>query len=83
MTRDPPAVEKERSVDDDRRTVSGGASLLAALTLPLLFAAGMSAFDPADGLLMSVAYSWSNRNPALLWRVGRFEERHPPVTPRA
>jgi nickel/cobalt transporter (NiCoT) family protein len=44
--------------------VSGGASLLAALTLPLLFAAGMSAFDTADGLLMSVAYSWSNRNPA-------------------
>ena len=42
----------------------GGAPLLAALTLPLLFAAGMSAFDTADGLLMSVAYSWSNRSPA-------------------
>jgi len=42
----------------------GGAPLLAAMTLPLLFAAGMSAFDTADGLLMSVAYSWSNRSPA-------------------
>jgi high-affinity nickel-transport protein len=45
--------------------VSGsGTALLAAITLPLLFAAGMSAFDTADGLLMSVAYSWSDRNPA-------------------
>ncbi len=43
---------------------AGGAPLLAALTLPLLFAAGMSAFDTADGVLMSVAYSWSNRSPA-------------------
>ena len=43
---------------------AGAPSLLAALTLPLLFAAGMSAFDTADGLLMSVAYSWSNRRPA-------------------
>ncbi|HEY2225436.1 HoxN/HupN/NixA family nickel/cobalt transporter [Actinomycetospora sp.] len=43
---------------------AGGAPLLAALTLPLLFAAGMSAFDTADGLLMSIAYSWSNRSPA-------------------
>jgi high-affinity nickel-transport protein len=43
---------------------AGGAPLLAALTLPLLFAAGMSAFDTFDGVLMSVAYSWSNRNPA-------------------
>ena len=42
----------------------GGAGLLAALTLPLLFAAGMSAFDTADGVLMSAAYSWSNRHPA-------------------
>jgi high-affinity nickel-transport protein len=43
---------------------AGTAPLLAALTLPLLFAAGMSAFDTADGLLMSIAYSWSNRSPA-------------------
>jgi len=33
-------------------------------TLPVLFAAGMSAFDTVDGVLMSVAYSWSNRSPA-------------------
>ena len=44
--------------------VAGGAPLLAALTLPVLFAAGMSAFDTVDGVLMSVAYSWSNRSPA-------------------
>lgn len=43
---------------------AGGAPLLAALTLPVLFAAGMSAFDTADGVLMSIAYSWSNRSPA-------------------
>jgi nickel/cobalt transporter (NiCoT) family protein len=41
-----------------------GAPILAALTLPLLFAAGMSAFDTMDGVLMSIAYSWSNRSPA-------------------
>jgi high-affinity nickel-transport protein len=43
---------------------SGSAPILAALTLPLLFAAGMSAFDTFDGVLMSIAYSWSNRSPA-------------------
>ncbi|MDD7965373.1 HoxN/HupN/NixA family nickel/cobalt transporter [Actinomycetospora lemnae] len=43
---------------------AGGAPLVAALTLPLLFAAGMSAFDTVDGVLMSAAYAWSNRNPA-------------------
>ncbi len=43
---------------------AGPAPLVAALTLPLLFAAGMSAFDTFDGVLMSVAYSWSNRSPA-------------------
>lgn len=40
-----------------------GTALLAAITLPLLFASGMSAFDTADGLLMCVAYSWSDRDP--------------------
>lgn len=38
---------------------AGGMPLMATLSLPLLFAAGMSAFDTADGLLMSLAYSWS------------------------
>jgi high-affinity nickel-transport protein len=45
-------------------TASGGTlPLLGALSLPLLFAAGMSAFDTADSLLMTRAYSWSYRNP--------------------
>ena len=38
---------------------AGGMPLMATMSLPLLFAAGMSAFDTADGLLMSLAYSWS------------------------
>ena len=44
---------------------AGGAlPALAVLTLPLLFAAGMSAFDTCDGLLMSRAYSWAFANTA-------------------
>lgn len=43
---------------------AGGIGLLATLSLPLLFAAGMSAFDTCDGLLMSLAYTWSQRRPA-------------------
>jgi high-affinity nickel-transport protein len=42
----------------------GGLPLLAVLMLPLLFAAGMSAFDTANSLLMTHAYSWAYRNPA-------------------
>jgi high-affinity nickel-transport protein len=42
----------------------GGLPVLAVLTLPLLFAAGMSAFDTADSLLMTRAYSWAYRNPS-------------------
>ena len=38
--------------------------LLATMSLPVLFAAGMSAFDTCDGLLMSLAYTWSQRRPA-------------------
>ena len=41
-----------------------GLPLLAGLSLPLLFAAGMSAFDTADSLLMTRAYSWAYRSPA-------------------
>lgn len=37
---------------------------MAVLTLPLLFAAGMTACDTADSLLMSRAYSWAYRSPA-------------------
>jgi high-affinity nickel-transport protein len=43
---------------------AGGIGLLATLSLPLLFAAGMSAFDTCDGLLMTLAYTWSQRRPA-------------------
>lgn len=46
-------------------TATGGTlPLLAVLSLPLLFAAGMSAFDTADSLIMTRAYSWSYRSPA-------------------
>jgi high-affinity nickel-transport protein len=46
-------------------TAQGGRlPLLSTMTLPLLFAAGMSAFDTGDGLLMSLAYTWSQHNPA-------------------
>ncbi|GGM38827.1 nickel/cobalt efflux system [Longimycelium tulufanense] len=37
--------------------------LLAVLSLPILFAAGMSTFDTVDSLLMTRAYSWAYRNP--------------------
>jgi high-affinity nickel-transport protein len=43
---------------------AGGLPLLAVLTLPLLFAAGMATFDTADSLLMTRAYSWAHRDPA-------------------
>ncbi|HLL64887.1 MAG TPA: HoxN/HupN/NixA family nickel/cobalt transporter [Micromonosporaceae bacterium] len=42
----------------------GGLPVLATLSLPLLFAAGMSAFDTGDSLLMTRAYSWAYRRPA-------------------
>ncbi|MGI3224196.1 HoxN/HupN/NixA family nickel/cobalt transporter [Streptomyces sp. GTA36] len=41
-----------------------GLPLLAVLSLPLLFAAGMSAFDTADSMLMTRLYSWAYRSPA-------------------
>ena len=43
---------------------NGALPALAVLTLPLLFAAGMSALDTFDSLLMTRAYSWAFRNPA-------------------
>jgi high-affinity nickel-transport protein len=43
---------------------NGTLPALAVLTLPLLFAAGMSALDTFDSLLMTRAYSWAFRNPA-------------------
>ncbi len=47
-------------------TVGASASnlpLAAVLALPLLFAAGMSAMDTTDGVLMSKAYEWAFVNP--------------------
>ncbi len=41
----------------------GNLPLLAVLSLPLLFAAGMSMFDTADSLIMTRLYSWSYRQP--------------------
>lgn len=44
-------------------TTGGDVSLMAVLSLPLLFAAGMSTFDTADSLIMTRLYSWSHRDP--------------------
>jgi high-affinity nickel-transport protein len=44
-------------------SAGGSLPLVAVVSLPLLFAAGMSMFDTADSLLMSRIYSWSYREP--------------------
>lgn len=47
--------------------IAAGASVslpwYAVLTLPVLFAAGMSLLDTADGLFMYYAYGWANLRP--------------------
>ena len=47
--------------------LAGGAAVslpwFAVLTLPLLFAAGMSLLDTIDGLFMYYAYGWANLRP--------------------
>jgi high-affinity nickel-transport protein len=48
--------------------VAGGAAAAdlpwyAVLTLPVLFAAGMSLLDTIDGAFMNVAYGWAFRRP--------------------
>src|SRR5207248_7710554 len=40
-----------------------GLPFVAILSLPLIFAAGMSAMDTADGAFMSKAYAWAFSNP--------------------
>ncbi len=40
-----------------------GIPFLAVLALPLIFAAGMSLMDTADGAFMAKAYSWAFSNP--------------------
>jgi high-affinity nickel-transport protein len=42
---------------------AGSLPLSAVLALPLLFAAGMSAMDTTDGVLMVKAYNWALVNP--------------------
>ncbi|MGH3439661.1 MAG: HoxN/HupN/NixA family nickel/cobalt transporter [Sciscionella sp.] len=42
---------------------AGGLPWYAIVVLPLLFAAGMSLLDTADGCFMSVAYNWAFANP--------------------
>jgi nickel/cobalt transporter (NiCoT) family protein len=45
--------------------VAGGQTpLLAIVALPLLFAAGMSLMDTADGIFMAKAYGWAFSSPA-------------------
>jgi high-affinity nickel-transport protein len=42
---------------------SNAMPLAAVLTLPIVFAAGMSLMDSADGVLMCGAYGWAFKNP--------------------
>ena len=42
---------------------AAGLPWYAVLTLPILFAAGMTAMDTADGLFMTVAYDWAFAHP--------------------
>src|SRR6201993_3351847 len=43
---------------------AAGLPWYAVLTLPILFAAGMSIMDTADGLFMKVAFDWAFAHPA-------------------
>jgi nickel/cobalt transporter (NiCoT) family protein len=43
---------------------AAGLPWFAVLTLPVLFAAGMSLMDTADGVFMTVAYDWAFADPA-------------------
>jgi nickel/cobalt transporter (NiCoT) family protein len=42
---------------------AGDMPVVAVLSLPILFAAGMSVMDTTDGILMSKAYNWAFINP--------------------
>jgi high-affinity nickel-transport protein len=44
-------------------TAASGAPFYAILALPLIFAAGMSLMDTADGAFMAKAYGWAFSNP--------------------
>ena len=43
--------------------VAGGLPFYAILSLPILFAAGMSLFDTTDGCFMNFAYDWAFAKP--------------------
>lgn len=43
--------------------VAGGLPFYAVISLPLLFAAGMSTFDTTDGMFMNFAYGWAFAKP--------------------
>jgi nickel/cobalt transporter (NiCoT) family protein len=43
--------------------IANGLPLLAVLSLPMIFAAGMALMDTTDGAFMSKAYSWAFSNP--------------------
>jgi high-affinity nickel-transport protein len=43
--------------------VAGGLPFYAILSLPILFAAGMSLFDTIDGCFMNFAYDWAFAKP--------------------
>ena len=43
--------------------VAGGLPIWAILSLPVLFAAGMSLFDTIDGCFMNFAYDWAFSKP--------------------
>jgi high-affinity nickel-transport protein len=43
--------------------VVGGLPFYAIISLPILFAAGMSLFDTLDGCFMNFAYNWAFSNP--------------------
>ena len=43
--------------------VAGGLPIYAVLSLPVLFAAGMSTLDTADGCFMNFAYGWAFAEP--------------------
>ena len=48
---------------DPAGAAAGDLPVAAVLSLPVLFAAGMTAMDTTDGILMSRAYDWAFINP--------------------
>ena len=66
--------------------VVGGLPFYAVLSLPILFATGMSLFDTADGCFMNFAYDWAFARPVRkvyynltialsIWHFGHIENK--------